>query len=303
MIGFFRVFRGQNPTGFTKKIYKMSGNKAFLDTAKQLETLIARLETNLGIPKSHSPLQTLILDMELKIAEAEFQEKHLKKLKEAENQQKKGNNAQKEQNQQKGEKKDQQKGEKKEAKDSKPAKPKQAPAPQETDKALADFLNVEFRVGEFQKAWIHPESEKLYCEEVNIGTSVRNIASGLQKFVKLEDMSGYGIVWKNLKEKKLAGFPSHGMMVCASIKEEGNEQVNLLRPADGSKAGDRVFLDGMANKFPEEEVVKDCNSKTLERVMALLKTDAEGFATYNGIRLATSSGLLKSSGIPNAHVG
>lgn len=234
--------------------------------------------------------------MELKLAEAEFQQNHLKKLKETENQQKKGNNNQKEHKEQKAEKKD--------AKPAKAEKPKKGPAVvEETDKALADFLNVEFRVGEFEKAWVHPESDKLYCEEVKIGSQVRKIASGLQKYVKLEDMSGLGIVWANLKEKKLGGFPSHGMMVCASIKEEGNEQVNLLRPADGSKSGDRVFLEGMADRFPEAETVKDCNSKTLERVMALLKTDAEGFATYNGIRLATSSGLLKASGIPNANVG
>lgn len=45
MLGFYRVFRGLNPRGFTKKIERMNGNKkaetAFLGTAKQLESLIA----------------------------------------------------------------------------------------------------------------------------------------------------------------------------------------------------------------------------------------------------------------------
>lgn len=27
--------------------------------------------------------------------------------------------------------------------------------------------------------WEHPESDKLYCEKINIGTEVREIASGL----------------------------------------------------------------------------------------------------------------------------
>lgn len=51
----------------------------------------------------------------------------------------------------------------------------------------------------------HPESEKLYCEEINIGGEVRQIASGLQAFVPIEDMSGLVLVLTNLKGRKLAG--------------------------------------------------------------------------------------------------
>ena len=39
---------------------------------------------------------------------------------------------------------------------------------------------IDIRVGEFKKVWKHPESDKLWCEEVFLGgDEVRNIASGV----------------------------------------------------------------------------------------------------------------------------
>lgn len=106
---------------------------------------------------------------------------------------------------------------------------KPAPAPQAEEKPQveakkselkaptdADFQQVDIRVGKIVEVWKHPESENLYCEKIDIGTEVRQIASGLQKFVPIENMSGLVIVMANLKGRKLAGFESNGMVVCAS---------------------------------------------------------------------------------------
>jgi tRNA-binding EMAP/Myf-like protein len=39
---------------------------------------------------------------------------------------------------------------------------------------------MDIRVGQIKKVWVHPSSEKLYCEEVDIGNGeIRQIASGL----------------------------------------------------------------------------------------------------------------------------
>ena len=52
----------------------------------------------------------------------------------------------------------------------------------------------------------HPESDKLYCEKIDIGGEIREIASGLQKFITLEEMtSDLVLVLANLKPRKLAG--------------------------------------------------------------------------------------------------
>lgn len=45
----------------------------------------------------------------------------------------------------------------------------------------------------------------LYCEKINIGTEIREIASGLQANIPLEEMKGLVLVFANLKARKLAG--------------------------------------------------------------------------------------------------
>ena len=74
----------------------------------------------------------------------------------------------------------------------------------------------------------HPASENLYCEKINVGGEVREIASGLQKFVPLEGMKGKVLVMANLKPRPLAGFNSNGMVVCASTPD--HTAVELIIP-------------------------------------------------------------------------
>ena len=69
--------------------------------------------------------------------------------------------------------------------------------------------------------WSHEESEKLFCEEIDVGEGEpRLIASGLRPYMNAEDLDGrLVLVLCNLKERKLAGFPSHGMVLCASNED------------------------------------------------------------------------------------
>ena len=54
-----------------------------------------------------------------------------------------------------------------------------------------DFATLDFRVGEFKEVWKHPKSDKLYCEKIDMGNNeIREIASGVQKFYKAEDITG-----------------------------------------------------------------------------------------------------------------
>jgi tRNA-binding EMAP/Myf-like protein len=69
---------------------------------------------------------------------------------------------------------------------------------------LEDYLQLDIRVGRIVEAWVHPESENLYCEKIDLGDEVREIASGLQKYVDISDMSGLVCVAMNLKPKKVA---------------------------------------------------------------------------------------------------
>merc|ERR1712194_235309 len=96
------------------------------------------------------------------------------------------------------------------------------------------------------KVWAHPDSDKLFCEEIDCGESeVRQIGSGLRAFYKAEEFEGrMCVVVANLKPKKLAGFPSNGMVLCASNAD--HSKVLIVEPPAGAKVGDRVSFGNLA---------------------------------------------------------
>ena len=51
-------------------------------------------------------------------------------------------------------------------------------------------------------------------------------------------MTGLVIVFANLKEKKIGGIPSNGMVMCAS--DENHEKCEIMRPPEDSEIGERV---------------------------------------------------------------
>jgi methionine--tRNA ligase beta chain len=73
-----------------------------------------------------------------------------------------------------------------------------------------DPSRLDIRVGQVLKCWNHPDSDKLLCEEVDLGNGeVRSIASGIRAFYTAEDLVGRKVmVLANLKERAMAGFKS-----------------------------------------------------------------------------------------------
>lgn len=175
------------------------------------------------------------------------------------------------------------------------------PKPGSDEDLFLKFSQLELRIGTIDEVWVHPESEKLYCEKINIGTEVRQIASGLQNHIPKEGMTGKVMVASNLKEKALAGFGSKGMVMCASLKTEDgkSEVIELVRPHDGAQVGDRVYLDGLEL---EDKALDFPPNSLLGKLFPHLKTDSEGYVCFNGKRMRTKSGLMKASGIKNGTV-
>jgi tRNA-binding EMAP/Myf-like protein len=82
----------------------------------------------------------------------------------------------------------------------------------EKDEDELDPSKLDIRVGIITKCWEHPESDKLYCEEIDLGEAApRQIASGLRAFYpSVDDLTGRKVlVLANLKERALAGFKSN----------------------------------------------------------------------------------------------
>jgi len=164
-----------------------------------------------------------------------------------------------------------------------------------------DFSKLDIRVGKIVECWKHPESVKLYCEKIDIGGEIREIASGLQEFVPQDEMtSDLVLVLVNLKPRKLAGFHSNGMVLCAS--NDTHTAVELLRPAAGSKIGERATVEGYDKITQDKEKVIDPKKKVLETVMPALKTDDSLEATFLGKKLLTSAGTIKAKSLKNAHI-
>ncbi len=105
-----------------------------------------------------------------------------------------------------------------------PAPPSAVPAATPADNKITidDFLKVELRVGEVKVAEKVKGADKLLRLEVDIGTEVRQIVAGIAKAYDPEKLVGRKVVIvANLQPRKLRGLESQGMIVAASLGDEG----------------------------------------------------------------------------------
>jgi methionyl-tRNA synthetase len=88
---------------------------------------------------------------------------------------------------------------------------------------ITDFTRVELRVGEVRTAERIPKADKLLLITVDIGEEKpRQILAGIAQYYEPESLVGRKIVVvANLKPRKLRGYESQGMLLAASVGEEG----------------------------------------------------------------------------------
>lgn len=105
---------------------------------------------------------------------------------------------------------------------------------------------LELRCGVIVSAHRHPEADRLYCELIDVGEEQpRAIASGLVAHYSLEELQGRRVVVVcNLPARKLVGFRSEGMVLCAASGEGADERVELLAPPEGCLPGARLSAQG-----------------------------------------------------------
>jgi methionyl-tRNA synthetase len=88
---------------------------------------------------------------------------------------------------------------------------------------ITDFAKVELRVGEVLTAERIPKADKLLLLTVDIGEEKpRQILAGIAQHYEPEQIRGRKIaVVANLKPRKLRGYESQGMLLAASVGDEG----------------------------------------------------------------------------------
>jgi methionyl-tRNA synthetase len=119
------------------------------------------------------------------------------------------------------------------SKEAKPAPARSLPAPPVTAAPAAnapasntitidDFAKVELRVGQVKVAEKVKGADKLLRLEVDLGTEVRQVVAGIAKAYDPENLIGRKVVIvANLAPRKLRGLESQGMIVAASLGDDG----------------------------------------------------------------------------------
>ena len=93
--------------------------------------------------------------------------------------------------------------------------------------------------------------------------------------------------------------------MCAGNDE--NTAVEIMRPAEGSKIGDRVQLKGNpanGEEFPQEfQPILNPKRKLDKKMLEYLRTNDQTESTFNtNYRLVTSAGPIKSKTLANVNI-
>ncbi|MCR4651691.1 MAG: methionine--tRNA ligase [Lachnospiraceae bacterium] len=101
-----------------------------------------------------------------------------------------------------------------------------------------DFDKLQFRVGKIISCEEVKKSKKLLCSQVQIGSEVKQIVSGIKQYYSAEEMVGKKVmVLTNLKPAVLAGVKSEGMLLCA---EDAEGNLALLTPEKDMPSGAEI---------------------------------------------------------------
>ncbi|MDF9824813.1 methionyl-tRNA synthetase [Breznakia sp. PF5-3] len=102
---------------------------------------------------------------------------------------------------------------------------KEEVTPAKPEITFDDFMKTEMKVGLIEKCEKHPKADKLLVSQINIGSEVRQVVSGIADAYKPEDMVGKKVVVvTNLKPAKIRGVESQGMILVG----ENGDQIEVL---------------------------------------------------------------------------
>jgi len=157
---------------------------------------------------------------------------------------------------------------------------------------------IELRVAKIVRIEKHPKADKLYIEQLDIGGEERTIVSGLVPYYKEEELLGKSIVVVyNLKEAKLRGVASRGMLLAASSGEADGRVTEVLDAGDAAP-GTRVTAEGAAAGTDEHLPVID-----IDTFFSVPLTVKDGVVNVNGAPLLAGGRPLRTLKVLHGTVG
>jgi methionyl-tRNA synthetase len=105
--------------------------------------------------------------------------------------------------------------------------------------SFKDWQKLDFRVGKILEVKNHPNAEKLYLLEVDLGTERKTLVAGLKQHYKPEELKNKKcIIFTNLEPATIRGIKSEGMILAAV--NENKKKVIILSPEKDMEVGSKV---------------------------------------------------------------
>lgn len=104
---------------------------------------------------------------------------------------------------------------------------------------FADWQKLDLRVGKILGVENHPNADKLYLIEVDLGSEKRKLVAGLKAHYKPAELKGkLCVVFCNLEPAVIRGVKSEGMILAAVSSDE--KSVKIIQPAKDIELGSRI---------------------------------------------------------------
>ena len=106
------------------------------------------------------------------------------------------------------------------------------------EEVIEETFPLDLKLAKIEKVSDHPEADKLYILDINLGEK-RQLVAGVKEYYKKEELEGKNIIIiANLKPAKLRGVVSQGMLLAAEAGDEVKVLIAEGKPGDEVKFGD-----------------------------------------------------------------
>ncbi|MFP4112061.1 MAG: methionine--tRNA ligase [Candidatus Woesearchaeota archaeon] len=133
----------------------------------------------------------------------------------------------------------------------------------------SDLSLPNLKVAEILSVEDHPDADKLFVMQINLGAEKRQLVAGLRAYYSKEELLGkHIVVVSNLKPAKLRGKESQGMLLAADKKD-----IVKVLEAPQSEPGTQVYFEGVT---PSEKQITIDDFFTIKIKIKDKKAQAEG---------------------------
>ncbi len=194
------------------------------------------------------------------------------------------------------------------------------PDAKDIEEEVTPMINLDMRIGTITEIKDHPNADKLYVMQIDLGSEKRQLVAGLRPYYGMDELKDSQLVIVcNLKQAVLRGERSEGMLLAA---DDGKGTVSVLTPVEQVKPGTRVkgttpapeidFKQFLENEIKVGKVLPDGKSIDVGSVYELAGEHSEGkavaliskaenkayvFETENGVLLLPDREIARGANI------